>query len=120
MNKSTVVAEVSKRTDVGKAQVAKVVDALLDTVKESVAKGQRVSLVGFGTFERRKRSARVARNPRTGEAVKVKATNAPAFKAGAAFKQTVSGSRSTSKSASKAPAKKSSAKKSTAKSSRKR
>lgn len=109
MNKADVVAEVARRSGVGKAQAAGAVDALLDTIKDSVKRGERVSLVGFGTFERRNRSARTARNPRTGAAVKVAATKAPAFKAGAAFKQLVSGKKPA------AAKKKSSAKKSSAK-----
>ncbi len=116
MNKSDVITEVATRSGVAKAQAGKAVDTLLDVVKESVAKGERVSLAGFGSFESRKRSARTARNPRTGEAVKVAATKAPAFKAGAAFKQVVSGKRAGTKAAGKkAGGKKAAAKKSTAK-----
>jgi DNA-binding protein HU-beta len=93
MNKDELVAEVAKQADVAKSVAAAVLEALTDTVKTSVAKGQKVALVGFGTFEKRVRNARTARNPRTGETVKVPKTNVPAFKPGAAFKETVSGKK---------------------------
>jgi DNA-binding protein HU-beta len=108
MNKDELVAEVAKRADVAKSAAAAVVDALTDTIKTSVAKGQKVALVGFGTFEKRVRNARTARNPRTGETIKVAKTNVPAFKPGTAFKETVGGSKK------KAGAKKPAAKKAAA------
>jgi len=97
MNKDELVAEVAKQADVAKSVAAAVLEALTDTVKTSVAKGQKVALVGFGTFEKRVRNARTARNPRTGETVKVPKTNVPAFKPGAAFKETVSGKKAGAK-----------------------
>ncbi len=66
---------------------------MIDTIQQQVKKGEKVSLPGFGTFERRARSARTARNPRTGESIKVKASKVPAFKPGAGFKNFVSGSK---------------------------
>ena len=61
--------------------------ALIEAVTDTVAKGQKVQLIGFGTFERRQRTARAGKNPRTGEAIKIPASYAPAFKAGKAFKE---------------------------------
>lgn len=109
MNKDELVAEVAKQAGVAKTVAAAVIDSVTDTIKSSVAKGQKVALVGFGTFEKRVRNARIARNPRTGEAIKVAKTNVPAFKPGAAFKDTVgakkkSGAKKTA--AKKAPARK--------------
>lgn len=107
MNKDELVAEVAKRADLGRAAAASVVDVVTDTIKRSVAAGEKVALVGFGTFEKRVRNARTARNPRTGEQIKVAKTNVPAFKPGAAFKEAVAGGK---KSGAKGAAKKSSAK----------
>ncbi|MEX2459190.1 MAG: HU family DNA-binding protein [Actinomycetota bacterium] len=108
MNKDELVAEVAKQAGVAKTVAAAVIDSVTDTIKTSVAKGQKVALVGFGTFEKRVRNARVARNPRTGEAIKVAKTNVPAFKPGAAFKDSVGAKRK------KAGTKKPAAKKATA------
>jgi DNA-binding protein HU-beta len=93
VNKSALVTEVTKRSDVQRAEAARVVDAVLDVIREQVARGQRVSLAGFGTFERVRRNARVGRNPHTREAVKIPARNAPVFRAGTGFRQTVAGPR---------------------------
>lgn len=87
MNKSELIAEVSERTGFSKSDVDLAVSALLDTISDTVADGEKVSLVGFGTFERRDRPARTARNPQTGESVKVAKTKVPAFKAGTTFKK---------------------------------
>lgn len=94
MNKTELIAAVSKGTGETKKAVGNVVDELISQVQKNVKKGERVSLPGFGTFERRQRGARTARNPRTGESIKVKASKVPAFKAGAKFKNAVSGKRS--------------------------
>jgi DNA-binding protein HU-beta len=91
MNKRGLVSEVAKRTDMAKASVARVVDAAIASIKDTVAKGQRVSLSGFGTFERRKRAPRLGRNPHTGEAVKIPATTAPMFRPGNEFREAVVG-----------------------------
>ena len=93
MNKSALVSEVAKRTDLPRAQAALAVDALLDTIRERVVKGQRVSLAGFGTFERRRRNPRVGRNPHTREAVKIPARNVPSFRPGTTFRQAVAAPR---------------------------
>ncbi|MGH2753676.1 MAG: HU family DNA-binding protein [Actinomycetota bacterium] len=91
MNKAELIESVASATGESKRAVADVLDATLDTVQKQVKKGEKVSLPGFGTFERRQRSARTARNPQTGEPIKVKASKVPAFKAGATFKSFVNG-----------------------------
>jgi|KBSSwiStaDraftv2_1062776.scaffolds.fasta_scaffold43180_3 DNA-binding protein HU-beta len=111
MNKSELIDAIAAHTTVAdKKTAAAVLEATLSEIQSAVTKGDKVSLTGFGVFERRARAARMARNPRTGEAVKVKKTTVPAFRPGAGFKETVA----TGKSA--APAKKTAAaKKTTAK-----
>jgi DNA-binding protein HU-beta len=91
LNKSELIDSVASTTGESKRAVAEVLDATIDTVQKQVKKGEKVSLPGFGTFERRARSARTARNPQTGEPIKVKASKVPAFKAGATFKSFVNG-----------------------------
>ena len=86
MNKSELVAAVQKATELKKKDAEAAVTAFVDTVKAALKKGEKVQLIGFGTFESRQRPARTARNPRTGEEIKVKASKAPAFKASKAFK----------------------------------
>ena len=89
MNKSELVAAVQKATELKKKDAEAAVVAFVDTVKGALKKGEKVQLIGFGTFEAKKRPARVARNPRTGEEIKVKASKAPVFKASKAFKDTL-------------------------------
>jgi len=91
LNRKELVDAIQKHTEVARADVDKVLASLIQHTQIAVKKGDRVSLVGFGTFERRDRKARTARNPRTGDAVKVKATKIPAFRAGQGFKDVVSG-----------------------------
>ncbi len=91
MNKGELIESVASSTGESKRVVNDVVESFIDEVTKQVKKGERVSLPGFGTFERRNRSARTARNPQTGEEIKVKATKVPAFKPGAGFKNAVSG-----------------------------
>jgi DNA-binding protein HU-beta len=91
LNRKQLVDSIQKQTAVARADVDKVLGSLIQQTQVAVKKGERVSLVGFGTFERRDRKARTARNPRTGTPVKVKATKIPAFRAGQAFKDVVSG-----------------------------
>jgi DNA-binding protein HU-beta len=74
-----------------KASVARVVDAAIASIRDTVSKGQRVSLSGFGTFERRRRAPRIGRNPHTGEAVKIPATNTAMFRPGGDFREAVLG-----------------------------
>jgi nucleoid DNA-binding protein len=89
MNKSELVAAVLKATGLKKKDAEAAVVAVVDTVKLALKKGDKVQLIGFGTFEAKKRPARTARNPRTGEEIKVKASKAPTFKASKAFKDTL-------------------------------
>lgn len=89
MNKSALVSEVAKRANLPRAQAAQAVDAALDAIRDRVARGQRVSLAGFGTFERKRRNARVGRNPHTREAVKIPARNVPSFRPGTKFRDEV-------------------------------
>ena len=91
MNKSDLVSRVAIDAGISKRDAAQAVDSVLGAVRSAVAKGEKVSLPGFGTFERRKRAARTARNPRTGETVKVAATSVPAFRPGQEFKSAVAG-----------------------------
>jgi len=72
-----------------KRQAAAALDAVLKAIQNAVTKGDRVAITGFGVFEKRVRAARTARNPRTGEAVKVKKTSVPAFRPGAGFRELV-------------------------------
>jgi len=89
MNKSELVDAVADHADLTKAAALKAVEAILNNVTSALKKGEPVTLVGFGTFEVRKRKARTGRNPQTGEEIKIKATKAPSFKAGKALKDAV-------------------------------
>jgi DNA-binding protein HU-beta len=89
MNKTELVAAVAAKTELSKKNAEKAVAAVLETVAETLAAGEKVQLVGFGTFEVREREARSAKNPRTGEPVEVAASRVPAFKAGQALKSKV-------------------------------
>ena len=89
MNKTELVAAVAAKTELSKKNAEKAVAAVLETVAETLAAGEKVQLVGFGTFEIREREARTAKNPRTGETVEVAASRVPAFKAGQALKAKV-------------------------------
>ena len=89
MNKTELVAAVAKETEVTKKDTAAVLDAAIAAITKALKKGEKVQLIGFGTFEVRKRAARVGKNPQNGEVVKIPASKAPAFKAGAALKQAV-------------------------------
>ena len=104
VNKSELVQTVAARLNADHKSTAAILDAILDEVSRALVKGERVTLVGFGTFEKRARAARTARNPRTGATIKLKKTSVPAFKAGAAFKQVVSGEKKLPAPAAKRPA----------------
>lgn len=108
MNKNELVTEIAEQTDVPKKTVEEVLDAFTGTVGTTLKKGDRVALTGFGTFERRDRSARTAQNPQTGERMRVKAKKVPAFKPGQGLKDVVASPRGGAK---KAAGKKSSTKK---------
>ncbi len=89
MNKSEFVDAVSDASDLSKADAARAVEAVISSITKALKKGDTVTLVGFGTFEVRKRGARTGRNPRTGETINIAASNNPAFKAGKALKDAV-------------------------------
>jgi DNA-binding protein HU-beta len=89
MNKAELIDAVASSADLSKTSATQAVDAVVDTITESLRKGDSVTLVGFGTFEVRARAARMGRNPQTGEELQIKASKAPAFKAGKALKDAV-------------------------------
>ncbi len=89
MNKSELINALVEKTGFSKKNAETALNAFVDTVKGSLAKGEKVQLIGFGTFDVKKRPARTARNPRTGAEIKIKASKAPAFKAGKALKDKV-------------------------------
>lgn len=118
MNKSDLVDRVAEATGEAKTKISQVVDETINAVQGALAKGEKVTIPGFGTFQPRARKARTGRNPRTGATVKIPATTIPVFKAGQALKDLVSGKAKltvTKTGARKSTAKKSPAKKSTAK-----
>ena len=89
--KEELVQEVSKKSKVTQKETAEIINALMETIEKTVAKGKKVTLVGFGTFEARKRAARTGRNPQTGKEIKIAAKTVPAFSAGKKFKEAVDG-----------------------------
>ena len=145
MNKNQLIEALAARYDGNKRAARHALESVLDTISREVAKGEKVAITGFGSFEKRVRNARMVRNPRTGERIKAKATQVPKFTAGQDLKNIVSGAKklpaltldvaapvarvaaaaapakktttkkTAKKAAKKAPAKKAAAKKSTAK-----
>ncbi len=93
MNKSELVELIAKETNSSKSDAMKHLDATLGVIGKSLKKGDKVALTGFGTFEVRARAARKARNPQTGETIKIEASKAPAFKAGKGLKDLVNGAK---------------------------
>jgi DNA-binding protein HU-beta len=91
MNKGQLKDAIAEAAGLSGADAERVLEAVLDTITGTVAAGEKVTIPGFGTFEARERSARTGRNPQTGEEIQIAASTAPAFKAGAAFKQAVAG-----------------------------
>jgi len=91
MNKEELVQEISKKANVTQKEASEVLASLVETIQKTVAKGKKVTLVGFGTFEPRKRAARTGRNPQTGKELKIPAKTVPAFSAGKKFKTIVNG-----------------------------
>jgi len=89
MNKKELVAAVAEKAELTKKDAEKAVNAFVETIEAELKKGEKVSLVGFGTFEVSKRNSREGRNPRTGETIKIKSAKAPRFKAGKALKDAV-------------------------------
>src|SRR5438128_10361452 len=109
VNKADLIEALSARLGDKKA-ASSALDAVLQEIQSAVTKGDKVSITGFGVFEKRVRGARTARNPRTGEAVKVKKTSVPAFRAGAGFREQVASGKvpktTAAKKTTSAPAKK--------------
>ena len=89
MNKAELIDAVATGANLSKADAGRAVDAVVDAVASSLRKGQQVAVVGFGTFSVKHRAARMGRNPRTGEAIQIQASNVPGFKAGKALKDAV-------------------------------
>ena len=93
MNKAELIDVLTQKLGSDRRQATAAVENVVDTIVRAVHKGESVTITGFGVFEQRRRAARVARNPRTGETVKVKPTSVPAFRPGAQFKAVVSGAQ---------------------------
>ena len=89
MNKGELIDAVAEEAGVSKKNAEEILTAMLDVITETVASGDKVSLIGFGAFESRQRKAREGRNPKTGEKLKIPATVVPAFSAGKGFKEAV-------------------------------
>ena len=89
MNKTELVSAVAEQADISKKDAEKALKACVDVVTEEMKKGEKVQLVGFGTFEVSERAAREGRNPQTGKTMKIEACKAPKFKAGKALKDAV-------------------------------
>jgi DNA-binding protein HU-beta len=93
MNKAELIDVLTDKLGTDRRQATAAVENVVDTIVRAVHKGDSVTITGFGVFEQRRRAARVARNPRTGETVRVKPTSVPAFRPGAQFKAVVSGAQ---------------------------
>lgn len=89
MTKEDIVEKMAKDADISKAAAGKALNSFMDVVKKAVKKGDKVGLVGFGTFSVAKRAARKGRNPQTGETIKIKAAKVPKFTAGQGLKDAV-------------------------------
>jgi DNA-binding protein HU-beta len=89
VNKADLIEQIAQAAEISKSAAERVVDALVNSVKTSLRKGEDVTLVGFGTFYAGTRAARTGRNPRTGEALEIKAAKLPKFRAGKALKEAI-------------------------------
>lgn len=89
MNKTELIAKVAEKSELSKKDAEKAVAAILDTIVSAVAKGDKIQLVGFGTFEQRQRNERTGVDPRTNTKITIPASKVPAFKAGSKFKEAV-------------------------------
>ncbi|MFD4819480.1 HU family DNA-binding protein [Peribacillus butanolivorans] len=89
MNKTDLVNTVATQAELTKGEAKKAVDALFETISNTLAKEEKIQLVGFGTFEVRDRAARIGRNPQTGEEIQIAASKVPAFKPGKELKEVV-------------------------------
>ena len=106
MNKGELVRAVASAAGTTRVTVEEVIDSLVGEIESAIFRGDRVSLPGFGTFERRDRAARIGRNPRTGASIQIQASRVPAFRAGSEFKAVVNGMAPVKKAAKKKAAKK--------------
>jgi DNA-binding protein HU-beta len=97
MNKSEMIDIAASEADISKAAAGKALDAMINAVVSAVAKGDSVTLVGFGTFKSSKRAARTGRNPQTGKEIEIAATTVPRFTPGASFKSAVAGKKAAKK-----------------------
>jgi DNA-binding protein HU-beta len=93
MNKTELIEATAAEADISKAAAGRALDAILGAVVKAVAKGDSVTLIGFGAFKPSKRAARTGRNPQTGKELKIAATTVPRFTAGAGFKAAVAGKK---------------------------
>jgi DNA-binding protein HU-beta len=89
MNKETLINEVAEQAEITKSDASKAIEAIFDGIQDSLAKGEPVSLIGFGSFKVSKRNARTGRNPRTGEPISIPETIVPSFSAGKTLKETI-------------------------------
>ena len=89
MTKAELVVNVAEKAGLARKEAEKSVNAFIDTVKQALVEGDKVQIIGFGTFENRERSARTGHNPRTGEPIEIAASKLPSFKAGKALKEAV-------------------------------
>ena len=89
MKKTELISMVAEKCEVKKQDAEKIINAVLDTIVETIAEGEKVQLVGFGTFEQRTRNARTGCDPRTNQPIEIAASKVPAFKPGRAFKDAV-------------------------------
>ena len=89
MNKTELIAEVANKAGLSRKDAEKALAAVIDTITAALVAGDKVQLVGFGTFETKQREARTGRNPRSGETIEIPAASLPAFKAGKALKEAV-------------------------------
>lgn len=89
VNKSDLIDAIASAADINKSDAGRALDAVVDSITDTLKRGDQVSLVGFGTFSVKHRAARDGRNPQTGETIKIKASNVPGFKAGKALKDAV-------------------------------
>ena len=91
MNKHELVSAIAQNAELSKKDADKALSAAIEAITKALAEGDKVQVVGFGTFEVRERAARTGKNPRTGEVIEIAASNVPAFKAGKALKDVVNG-----------------------------
>lgn len=89
MNKTELIAKVAEKADLSKKDAGKAVDAVFASITGALKKGDKVQIIGFGSYEVRERAARLGRNPQTGKEIKIAASKVPAFKAGKALKDAV-------------------------------